>query len=57
MKAFQCSTCKQLDINDIDDKVFCKCGIDARQKYRNKSDKEECLKCFEELPKEKHWDK
>ena len=51
MKAFQCSICKQLDINDTDDKVFCKYGIDARQKYRDKTDKEECLKCCEEKEK------
>ena len=53
MKAFQCSICKQLDIDDISVKVFCKCGIDARQRYRDKFDKEECLKYCEELPKEK----
>lgn len=49
MKAFQCSICKQLDNNDIDDKAFCKYGIDARRKYRDKADKEECLKCFEKI--------
>jgi len=51
MKAFQCKKCTQLDINDTDDKVFCKHGIDARQKYRDKTDKEECIAHFEELKK------
>ncbi|MBK5242138.1 hypothetical protein [Clostridium sp.] len=55
MKAFQCSICKQLDINDTDDKAFCRYGIDARQKYRDKADKEECLKCFEEVESTKMW--
>lgn len=55
MKAFQCSRCSQLDQDDIDDKVFCKCGINPLPQSRDKSDREECLKCFIELPREKHW--
>ena len=31
MKVFRCEICKQLDVNDTDDKTFCKYGIDARQ--------------------------
>ncbi len=55
MKAFQCSKCEQLDEDDIYDKVFCKCGIQPMPKYREKTDKENCLTSFEELPKEKRW--
>jgi len=49
MEAFQCSRCKQMNINDTDDTVFCKYGIDTRLRYRDKTDKEECLECFEEV--------
>jgi len=55
MKAFKCSMCKQLDINDIDDEVFCQHGIQPMPRYRDKSDKEKCLKCFVELSEENHW--
>ena len=51
MKAFQCSICKQLDNDDVDDKAFCKYGIDARQKYRDEFEEKECLRCFVELKK------
>jgi hypothetical protein len=47
--------CKQLDINDIDDEVFCQHGIQPMPRYRDKSDKEKCLKCFVELSEENHW--
>ena len=52
VKAFQCSKCKQLQENDIDDTVFCSCGIDPRPNKRYKGDKELCQQCYDPLDDE-----
>jgi hypothetical protein len=53
MRAFQCSKCKQLEENDIDDKVFCGFGLDLI--HRDKADAIICKTCFEEIEKDKQW--
>lgn len=55
VKAYQCSKCKQLQENDIEDNVFCQCGIDPVPGRRIKAGKEECLKSFEEIEEGKRW--
>lgn len=55
MRAFQCSKCKHLEQNDIDDTVFCGYGLDIRPSVRDKSDAEFCKVIFEKLEKDKQW--
>lgn len=55
MKAFQCSQCAHLEMDD--DKVLCCCPANPIPKYRDKGDRELCLESFEPLPPEKQWHK
>lgn len=52
MKAFQCSTCANLQM--ADDKCMCHVAQPV-PKYRDKSDREECLKAYKPLPPNEQW--
>ena len=55
MKAYQCSKCKHLEENDINNKVFCSWGFDPRPVYRDKGIAKECKSHFEELDENERW--
>ncbi|MEA4922189.1 MAG: hypothetical protein VB031_02340 [Eubacteriaceae bacterium] len=55
MKAYQCSKCRWLEEDDIDDIVFCRVGIDARPSRRYQGLAKECLENFEPLDEKEQW--
>lgn len=54
MKAFQCSKCACLQMDDAEDKVFCHAAM-PDPRWRGKGDREACLQAFTPLPKDKQW--
>lgn len=53
MKAFKCSTCENLQLNE-DEKCSCHAAM-PDPRWRDKADKQLCLAAYRPLPKEKQW--
>ena len=51
MKAFKCSTCENLQLNE-DEKCSCHAAM-PDPRWRDKADKQLCLDAYRPLPKEK----
>ena len=53
LKAFQCSQCANLQLNE-NGKCSCHAAM-PDPRWRDKSDKQSCLDAFRPLPQEKQW--